>query len=467
MIKIPLDYLKKQLAQLDNLHYHYASIQIPLPEKILLSPVSSCDSFFLSRPESAFTLVGLDSLITIKALGKQRFTTIKEEYSSCLKSWHYNKSNPPMAFLAFAFDEQDTMQDCWQSLPNCLLTIPRILFQDKDSLQVMTVNIDLAGSYSSQISKIEQLLESYFSPVLPDTKQHKTKQEARLITSAQKDAYQHWHSLAQNAIRQIKSKKFDKLVTSRYNSISTSEPVSVSHLVYKLAHYYPSCSILSYSSSGKTIVAASPEQLLSLQHPDIQSNAIGGTISRTTQPDKNNSLPFFLKQNTQQNSDELSESKKLLKEHHFISQAIYENLDPLCYSLKMPVAPFLMKLHNLYHLETPVQGKLMDKYDLFDCITALHPTPAVAGLPRQQAKQWLINNEDYQRGWYTGAFGWIDADMNGDLSVLLRCALIENTPDKKQEIHLFAGAGLVAESDPDAEWQETELKMQTIMEILG
>jgi len=159
----------------------------------------------------------------------------------------------------------------------------------------------------------------------------------------------------------------------------------------------------------------------------------------------------------------LTENNKLLKEHNFISQSIYQSLDPLCHTLKMPISPFLMKLHNLYHLETPVQGKLMDKHDLFDCIKALHPTPAVAGIPTQQAKQWLLDNENYHRGWYTGAFGWIDANMNGDISVMLRCALIDTD---KQEINLFSGAGLVAESDPDSEWQETELKMQTIMEML-
>jgi len=468
MIKALINSLNKQLVQLDKSLYRYASLQIPLPENFLLSPVSFCDSFFLSRPDSAITLLGLDSLISFKAKGEQRFVTIKKDYCNALKSWHYD--NPPMAFLAFAFDEQDTMEDCWQLFPNTLLTIPRILFQEKNAIQTIIVNIELTDSYSLQTTKIEQLLTDYFSSALLNAQQQ-TEQATALISIEQKEAYQHWQSLAKNAIRQIKSGQFDKLVTSRRNSITTSEPISIAHLVHKLAHYYPCCSIFSYSSSGKTIVAASPEQLLSLQHPDIQSNAIGGTISRKKHSCKAdscapNSLPFFLKQSSEQSSNEFFESKKLLKEHHFISRAIYQNLDPLCYTLKMPFTPYLMKLHNLYHLETPVQGKLMEQYDLFDCITALHPTPAVAGLPGQAAKQWLINNEDYQRGWYTGAFGWVDADMNGDLSVMLRCALIENSHNKKQKIHLFAGAGLVAESDPDAEWQETELKMQTIMEIL-
>ncbi len=138
----------------------------------------------------------------------------------------------------------------------------------------------------------------------------------------------------------------------------------------------------------------------------------------------------------------------------------------------MPVSPYLMKLHNLYHLETPIQGKLMENNDLFDALEVLHPTPAVAGLPTQKAKQWILENENYDRGWYTGAFGWLDGQKNGDLSVMLRCALIQsddpsnNTEKKSSQLDLFAGAGLVAESSPDAEWLETELKMKTILEML-
>ena len=89
----------------------------------------------------------------------------------------------------------------------------------------------------------------------------------------------------------------------------------------------------------------------------------------------------------------------------------------------------------------------------------------MAGFPTKEAQQWLLNNETYQRGWYTGAFGTLQTDsnerINGELSVMLRCAVV-----KDNQINLFAGAGLVAESDPDIEWQETELKMQTILEFL-
>lgn len=494
MIDALIHSLKKQLSQLEikiqqeKSHYDYISLQVPLKESVLLSVVHFCDSFFLSQPDSGFTLLGLDSLLTFEAKGEQRFNTIKSDFSNIINRWYKDKNDKhgsPIAFLAFAFDEDDPMNDHWQSLPNSLLTIPRLLIRENNSSQSLIVNIKLEeASYNTSFSIIETLLQQLFSQALTTTDKMQHSSVTASFTTNDKQplsAYKSWQSLTHNAINAIQSGKFDKLVTSRQNTLQTSTEISIPQLMKKLIRYYPSCSILSYHMQDKTIVAASPEQFLSLHHPDIQSNAIGGTISRNNSGSRNNSrtnsnrnqansktsdknatpLPFFLKQATEQTNDEFAESKKLLKEHHFISQSIYQNLDPLCHTLKMPISPFLMKLHNLYHLETPVQGTLSDNYDIFDCINALHPTPAVAGIPTQTAKQWLLDNEGYHRGWYTGAFGWIDATMNGDLSVLLRCALID-----KKEITLFSGAGLVAESDPDAEWQETELKMQTIMEML-
>ncbi|MCK5665675.1 MAG: chorismate-binding protein, partial [Thiotrichaceae bacterium] len=348
-----------------------------------------------SQPDSGFTLLGLDSLLTIEGKGEQRFNTIKSDFTKTLNQWYRadnEKLTSPIAFLAFAFDEHDPMDMYWQSLPNTVLTIPRILIRENNSYQSLIINIKLdEASRHSSFSIIETLLQQFFSPSLKET--DKTQCLSASLTAANdkqaSSAYKSWQALAQDAINQIQSGEFDKLVTSRHSNLQTSNEISIAKLVNKLEFYYPSCSILSYHTSEKTIVAASPERLLSLQQPEIKSNAIGGTISRRkhTNSNKLDPLPLFFKQSGEQTDKELAENNKLLKEHNFISQSIYQSLDPLCHTLKMPISPFLMKLHNLYHLETPVQGKLMDNYDLFDCINALHPTPAVAGIPTQQAKQ--------------------------------------------------------------------------------
>jgi len=484
MIDSLINSLRAQLSCLETItaeekaRFTYASLQIPIEQTITLAPTNMSESFFLTKPDTNFSLLGLSSLLTLKAKGSKRFNSIKSDYSEILNKHFFiptddNELTIPIAFLAFAFDENDPMDNNWEQFPNTLLTIPTVLIKETDSCQTLVVNIELKqGSYDDTFKNIAELLNQYLKQIDPTSPFFKgglrgfkpSCRNASLPDNGSLPAESSWQTLTQKAITEIKSGRFDKLVTSRQYSMQTEDSISVTDLVQKLTKHYPTCTILSYQLSDKNIVAVSPECLLTLQHPNIQSDAIGGTIVRnkpSTNNSSNPSLPLLFNQSLTQVESASAENKKLLKEHAFIAQDIYQCLDPLCNTLKMPVSPFLMKLHNMYHLETPVQGKLMDEYGLFDVIETLHPTPAVAGFPAQEARQWLIENENYHRGWYTGAFGWLDGKQNGELSVMLRCALI-----KDNQVDLFAGAGLVAESDPDVEWLETELKMQTIMEML-
>jgi len=374
--------------------------------------------------------------------------------------------------MAYAFDENDPMKSSWKHLANTQLTIPSLLIIQEQSSQKLQVNLKLdLPDFDAFFKNIKSLLREVIEPVKTKNKQPMGEKS---FSKELHDVTKHleaWQTLAKNGIDRIQSGHFDKLVTTRQLKLKSTTEISELQLISKLIQHYPCCTIFCHRIADKTIVVASPERLVSLQHSNIQSDALGGTIHRpkqtSTSEKKPSSLPFFLKQLHNQTDSEQLESKKLLKEHGYISQTIYQNLDPLCHTLKMPVSPYLMKLQNLYHLETPIQGKLMDKYDLFDAIKVLHPTPAVAGLPTQKAKQWLLENEDYSRGWYTGAFGWLEGHNKGDFSVMLRCALLNSS--KKEggtELDLFSGAGLVSESTPEAEWQETELKMKTILDML-
>lgn len=475
MIDSLINSLKRQLSKIESqtregtLQFGNISLLTPINKSIPLLPANIDNSFFLTKPDSGYSLLGLGTLQTFQAKGRQRFQSIKSEYSELLKNWQNSNAVSPIAFLSFAFDENDPMSNSWEQFPNSLLTIPLVVIKENNSAQTLQVNIKLGQttSHEATLKHIKALLinyieqaQKYLDKTDPATLDH--------IDASTPSVHKNtWLAVTQNALTQIQSGHFDKLVTSRQRSLKFNRTISTPGLIQKLVQHYPACTIMSYQSSGKTIISASPERLLTLHHPDIQSNAIGGTILRTRQPDNINSdvqsssFPLLFKQSPVQMQTESDESKKLLKEHAFISQEIYQCLDPFCHTLKMPISPFLMKLHNLYHLETPIQGKLMKQYDLFDVIETLHPTPAVAGFPAQKARQWLVEHEKYHRGWYTGAFGWIDGNLDGELSVMLRCALIEDN-----QIDLFAGAGLIAESDPEIEWQETELKMQTILEML-
>ena len=439
-----------------NQRHQYITLRIPIKNPVSLQPVEINDSFFLSKPDSGLILLGLGSFLSITAAGQQRFADIKSQYLEILANWLAKEVISPIAFHAFAFDDNDSMSDCWSGFPNTIITFPSLLFKQENNQQILLLNIKKNEStLNDTFFSMKKLLEEYFKKL---SQPFNTLQKPALMTSHETHD---WFSLTKNAITAIQSGPIDKIVTSRQLSLTQEKNISTPHLIQQLIKNYPGCTILSYHRSDKTIVVASPERLLSLNHPAIQSDAIGGTIHRNS----SQKIPSDFNEEVLLSSPPLPHNKRLLKEHDYIVQAIYQGLDTLCHSLKMPVSPFLMKLHNMYHFETPLQGRLMDQYDIFDVIQTLHPTPAVSGYPTKKAQQWLLDNENYQRGWYTGAFGYIEEDsqakINGELSVMLRCAVIN-----KNQITLFAGAGLVAESDPEIEWHETELKMQTILEVL-
>ncbi len=462
MINLLLKSLKQQWAALIN-HGHsthrYISLEIALEDNFPIAAAESVEHFFLNKSTEQLRLLGLGNLLTISATGEQRFDVLKSRFKKLLPEWQNRQTVPPLAFIAFAFDENDSMSDDWQDLPNSLLKIPQILLKQTTAGKTLQVNLTLeSATLKDPFEKVSVLLSDYLAdislhqqkPLKPGIKKHSIQPQPLTELNDR----QQWNTLSLDALEAIHKGRFDKLVTSRQQWVQLEKPASINQLTQKLISHYPACSILSFFSADKKLIAASPERLISLQHPIIKSDAIGGTILRPS-ADQNGQQQIL------HTIDDNPEYHKLRKEHAFIAQDIYQRLDPLCHSLKMPCSPYLMKLYNMYHLETPVQGILQDQFDLFNVIEALHPTPAIAGFPARQARKWLLSNETRQRGWYTGAFGWLDADMNGELSVMLRCALFN-----QHQAHLFAGAGLIDESDPEIEWQETELKMQTILEML-
>ena len=139
-------------------------------------------------------------------------------------------------------------------------------------------------------------------------------------------------------------------------------------------------------------------------------------------------------------------------------------LEPRCSELRVPEAPDVKRFAGIQHLHTPIEGRLeaTHPFALVEMLSALHPSPAIAGAPRDAALAWLERHEDLERGWYAGLVGWLDVEGDGELDVALRSALLRG-----ERAHLFAGAGIVAESIPEAEERETRLKLRSAWDPLS
>lgn len=205
-------------------------------------------------------------------------------------------------------------------------------------------------------------------------------------------------------------------------------------------------------SSGAELVGVSPELLLRKEGAHIVSNPLAGSARRLPDADSDAAAGGALLQ-----------SPKDLREHRYVTEDIRRLLAPLCATLDVPEQPSLLSTNAMWHLSTRIEGTLRDPAQTsLQLACHLHPTPAVCGYPTALARKLIDLVEPFERGLFAGIVGWCDADGNGEWAVTIRCGQVQGNT-----IRLFAGAGIVADSCPEAEWAETQGKLGTMLRALG
>ncbi len=205
--------------------------------------------------------------------------------------------------------------------------------------------------------------------------------------------------------------------------------------------------------SGKHLVGSSPEVLIRRRGDAVSCHPLAGSAPRRSDPESD-----------RRTGEGLAASEKNLREHALVVDALRASLAPLCTELDIPDSPSLTRTPHLWHLGTPVSGRLRDRsVTALDLAVAVHPTPAVCGTPTDAARR-LIAELEGDRGFYAGAVGWTDSDGDGEWMVGIRCAEIDA---RGTTIVAHAGGGIVAASDPHDELAETTTKLGTILAGLG
>ena len=248
--------------------------------------------------------------------------------------------------------------------------------------------------------------------------------------------------LVHEAVGTISTSELDKVVLSRDLVMPISQRPDLSDAVSKLHERYPHC----WTYAIGDVFGASPELLLRAEAGEVSARVLAGTAGRGTDPDVDRAI-----------AEGLAHSHKNRHEHDYAAQSMVERLEPFCEIVEADSEPFSLALPDLWHLATDVRGKLKPGVSLLDVIAELHPTAAVAGTPRLKAQQLIAQLEPYDRAGYAGPVGWVSSDGSGELAIALRGGVIE-----QDQIRAFAGCGIVEESDPQAELDETELKFRAV-----
>lgn len=261
--------------------------------------------------------------------------------------------------------------------------------------------------------------------------------------------------------------KFDeralaKVVLARTLRVRLSEPVDVRRLLGNLAHNDPAAYVFAadlpphaeggHSTNPRTLVGASPELLVRRNGVTVTANPLAGSLPRSADPAVD-----------RERARTLQESAKDANEHWLVVQAVVAALRPYCTTVEVEPTPSLTKTATMWHLSTRVTGQLADATtSSLTLATALHPTPAICGVPSGPAGELIDEIEPFDRGFYSGMVGWCDEAGDGEWAITLRCAEVG-----RQELRLFAGAGIVPGSNPDGEFAETAAKFNTMLHAIG
>jgi menaquinone-specific isochorismate synthase len=265
------------------------------------------------------------------------------------------------------------------------------------------------------------------------------------------EAYTNWVHSVETATDLIKAEEFKKIVLARELNVQLQEPVSDTRLLNHLRNQYPDCySFLISQDGSSSFIGSTPERLASFHDREVLTEGLAGSISRGKTASEDAVLEH-----------ELLHSQKDLSEHAFVLDAIEENLERYSDVVDHPLSPGVKKLSNVQHLYTPVHARIKKGVSRTEVLSKLHPTPAVGGYPREAAMPYISKLEHFDRGWYAAPIGWINANGEGEFVVAIRSGLI-----KSNEVRFFAGCGIVEDSNPQKEWDETNLKFIPMLTAL-
>ena len=409
---------------------------------------------YWSKPNHEEFRFGAGEVLRFCATGAERFQQLAATYREILKLWdRYDPDGSnmePVLFTGFAFATDAPMIGPWQGLPNSALCMPEVLLQRQGDSCTLACScrpgrtVETARYLESWLSRLELIFDDMLQR--PGPPGHRTN----LPVTEQDPSKEVWLNQVRKAKREIATHTLEKVVLARRIQVHAERKLNPVRLMSTLNCLYPDSVLFATQQDGLTFLAATPEYLLSCRDAHITSDAVAGTLPRAADETRDHQL-----------GQELLHDAKSQHEHQVVVDNIQTVLENIC-SEVAPVKPRQLKrLRALQHLWCVLHGTLRPGIGLFEAAAQLHPTAAVNGMPVRQASDWLAENEPFCRGWYTGAAGWIDAKGDGELAVLIRCVLL-----KGYDAELYAGAGITADSDPDLEYTETELKLGAMLEAL-
>jgi menaquinone-specific isochorismate synthase len=414
------------------------------------------DRALLLQPAQRFGLLGLGSAWAVEAKGRERFATIEAAWSSLLAgavlpSRPFPRGSGPLLLGGFGFSDEPAVTTLWKGFEAARFVLPELLVTMTPGGCWLTVS-QVVDPDRPMAEIAERIVARWHAVVSAAHLMEPARASAgplRLV--AARPDLPVWRDSVARLAGAVGRGRIDKVVLARQADLEAARPIEVPSSLRRLEASAPESTVFAVCRDGRTFLGATPERLVSRRGRDFRSVAMAGSIRRAMDPDDDALL-----------ADALLASDKEREEHAVVVEMVSDTLAPLAERLDVAPRPAVVRLRHLQHLVTPIQGRLREPIGIIGLGERLHPTPAVAGAPRELALELIAEEEPGERGWFAGPLGWIDRHGDGELVVALRSGVVTD-----RRVTLLAGCGIVADSEPDLEWLESEAKLQALGSAVG
>ncbi|WP_083256238.1 isochorismate synthase [Domibacillus iocasae] len=410
------------------------------------------ERFYFKDRDGDRVIAGLGSVRTIQSASSGRFADVESQWDAFMdRSSIHNPydiyGTGPVAFGGFSFDPMRSQGEEWSRFAPSFFYVPELMMTMYGGEMYVTVNMVCEDVDSSPLfDRIEERKHAILSDMKHPSEKEAVLMELRAGNTAA------WKKSVQAAVDKIKADaELKKVVLARKVTAVFDGTVSSDRVLRRLDEGQPDSFVFSMEAMDSCFLGASPERLVKKRSQTVLTTCLAGSTARGATEQEDAEL-----------AEELLHDDKNRIEHDYVVQMIRQEMQSMCRSVTVPDAPVVMKVRDIQHLYTPVVGEANEEDSILRFVETLHPTPALGGLPGEKALGVIRDLEEMDRGFYAAPVGWMDYRKNGEFAVAIRSGLIV-----QNEAFLYAGCGVVPDSNPETELDETNMKLRPMLRAIG
>ena len=419
-------------------------------------PDLSFRAFLASQPvprvswatPDGFELVGGGAAATLTASGPNRFETLRTAATRLFDDIDTDGPSAarPRVIGGLAFDAEHTPASPWEGFPAALFVLPSVQLTRDDDRTWLTV---AEYGLDTTPETVENVLEATRETIADLPMMRPSGGPPGVAATRRTTSKTEWVEGVERAVSHIHDDDLRKVVLATALEADLESKVEIPDTLERLRRTYPECyRFLVQPTEAAGFFGPPPERLVTLDGRTVATEALAGSVERGETPEEDAEL-----------ARSLEESEKLRHEQALVVEAIRDRLEPL--GAVTVGERGIRKFTNIQHLRTPIRAELDGETHVLHIVEALHPTPAVGGLPSEEALSVIRETEPFERGWYAAPIGWFDAAGDGEFAVGIRSAVAGG-----RHATLYAGNGIVADSDPEEEWAELGPKFRPVLDEL-